>query len=230
MIRRPPEGKTGRVIKMASTLDEPWQVPKYDLEGGTGEFLKDPHVDLGSSHPLKAGDSGERFVDFDQIVNDPAQLEDMVAWFKNRIQKIREHSSVDFLVFIDKGSSGYGGATVGAIVLASALSLETYLPFVLVRSDRQALSQKVKMPAIRPDRRRDSLMNLTGTIITDHIGEGREVLDAIEALRRVDGKVSHCVSFTCREKSIRKPDFDSKGVRVEWGHSYPPDEAQVVVS
>ncbi len=212
---------------MAATPTKPWDVPGYDLVAGTREFLKDPHVALRSSHSYRAGESGEDFVDFDQVVNDPAQLEDVVSLFKQRLQVIRQQSPVDFLAFIDKGSSGYGGATVGAIVLASALSLETYLPFVLVRSDRKALSEKVKMPAIRPDGRRDSLMNLTGTLITDHIGEGGEVLEAIETLELVDGKISHCLAFTCREASRRVADFDAKGVHVDWVHPYPPEEAQL---
>ncbi len=184
------------------------------------DFL--PYAVLESTHALRAGGQGKRFMDFDRIASDPAKLECIVAFFKGKLQEIQQQSTLGFLAFIDKGPSGYSGATVGAIVLASALSLETYLPFVLVRSDRKALSEKVKMAALYPNERDASLGGLTGALVTDHMGEGCEMLDAIAALEQLQGGISHCLAYTCDESSMRRADFESMGIHIDYFERFEP--------
>lgn len=210
-----------RKVRKMSASRRFWQPPERDLLAGTLEFFKELRAIHRCRHLYRNGTAGEEYADLDQIVSDPSRLECVLSLFSESVQEIRRETPLDFLAFIDKGSSGYGGSTVGAILLASGLSLKTYLPFVLVRHDRRAMSEKVKMPAIRPDEV-DSLVNLTGVLITDHIGQGGEALEAIAAIEHAGGRISHCLSYTCRTALIQQSEFAAKGVEVRWFHDFPP--------
>jgi orotate phosphoribosyltransferase len=208
---------------MAAKKHDRWDAAPPDLIVATRHLFKQKNAVRRSIHALRAGSTTDEYADFDQMVCDPAGLKDVVELFAQRIEVIRRKTPVDFLAFMDKGSSGYYGATIGAVVLASTLSLRSYLPFVLIRMDRKTRSERVKMPAIRADGE-DSLDGLNGILVTDHIGEGGETLEAIGAIRYVGGCVSHCIAYTCRDTSCADR-FGTENVELSWAHPFPVPHA-----
>lgn len=175
------------------------------------------------STPLlsSSGSEIEVYHDFDLLVRDPINARDMVELLSGEIESIRAAHKVDLLGFIDKT-----GNTVGAIMFAAALSIETGIPHIEIRLWKHLPSERIKLPST--DDKRPISNKLRGSsvlIITDHSTRGTEVFDAIDTVEDLGGNVNDVIVHSVHKAQFSESmdSFKERGVEIHHFVEIPDD-------
>lgn len=174
--------------------------------------FKNPKIVRHSKHFLRSGGEAKSYFDFDIILNDPQKCEDVVNNFNAKLFEVLYAHPVDYIGFIEK----IGRATVGAIRIASSISIRTGLPTFVIRLAKELVFEKIK---ILPNEGTPALRKLSGlsiVIITDHITTGKEVIRSIDAVNSVGGVVTDVVTYTLKPNGFQSTieEFSQRGVNV----------------
>lgn len=167
------------------------------------QYYKVPGVIRGP-HAYRSGLVEDYYFDFDNIVCDPVRCELVAKWYIGEIKKLSE--SANYLIFLDKEE---GSGTIGAITLAGVISIETGIPYILVRLGKEIPSERVKFP-VPTNKKEEVLKNLSGVLISDHCTFGDELLRAAEAIASVGGHIKHIIVYSYRKDKLEQNKFNEK--------------------
>lgn len=176
------------------------------------EFFLRPGVFQASSHALRLGSKADYYFDIDYLLNDPYQCEIILGIYSQLITQINQNESVDFLAFLEKSSGG----TVGAIRLASAISIKTNIPNIVVRPGKEIAFDKVKVPFAE-----SGLGERRAVIVSDHCTSGREVLITAEILRKNKAIVQDAVIYTIRPDRFERDRYREALVNLHYAFELP---------
>lgn len=152
-------------------------------------------------HAYRSGLTEDYYFDFDNIVCDPVRCELVAKWYISEVKKLSERA--DYLIFLDKEE---GSGTVGAITLAGVISIETGIPYILVRLGKEIPPERVKFP-VPTNKKAEALRELSGVLISDHCTFGDELLRAADAIAVVGGHVKNIIVYSYREDKLKQSKF-----------------------
>jgi orotate phosphoribosyltransferase len=199
----------------------------------TRVFFKLEGVFNRSVHWWRRGRKEAFYFDFDSIVYEPAKCADVVALLLSYIREFQgsaiDEPPVSYLAFIEKRDGG----TIGALSLAAALSLESGIPFCVVRPGKFVVSERVKTPFIRGVAPNHRLNDERCLIITDHCTTGGEVIEAAKCLRAVGAAVAGALAYTVvttdpQDAESREESFRREELPFTFCHSLPEDAERPV--
>lgn len=171
------------------------------------EYFTIPGVIKRSKHALKEGLIDKYYFDFDDVVCEPSRCEEVIDRYLLEIKKVE--GEPDFLAFLEKRE---GSGTVGAITLAGAISIETGVPFVLIRLGKELQLERVKFPIGVGEKKVGQFANLNGILISDHCTTGTELLKAIDAIKHIGGSISDVIVYSYRNDQLKLEEFEKATV------------------
>jgi orotate phosphoribosyltransferase len=127
--------------------------------------------------------------------------------FETRPELLRELGK-RFAKFVDDGTQRIAGAELGAIALAAAASLETGLPFVIVRNAKKAGYGTGKLIEGRLERGERVLL------VEDVATSGGQVIEAAQTLQKEGAVVARVVVVIDRQEGAREA-IEAAGLRFE---------------
>ncbi len=163
------------------------------------EVFKDPSVVRQSRYFLRSGDEASFFFDFDIITNNPNKCADIVAVLASEINQIVLSKKIDYIAFIEKRS----GATVGAIRLAAAISMETGISNLVVRLNKDLIFERTKLPVVSGIPAWQKLKGAQLILITDHVSQGREIIQAVNSVESLGAKLTDIVTYTLKPLDVK---------------------------
>lgn len=184
-----------------------------------GKYFKKEGVIKRSYHFFRVGFEESYYMDFDAIVNDPNQCEDVTLLYRDKIRDIARQQHIDFLAPIEKSSGG----TIGIIRLAGAISILTGIPNVPIRLTKEIKSEKVKIPPIEGKPIKGRLHGANVIILTDHCTTGAEVLDAVDAVEYSGGIVTDVISYSYRPDKFKWKRFKEGEIAFHFFYMLPDE-------
>lgn len=141
-----------------------------------------------SRHWASEGKEISYYYDFDLILQEPTHCRWALELMAERVRKIdAEQGGVSLLAFVEKREN-----TVGAIVLAAALSIETGIPNVVIRLRKAIPFERVKAGKVPNEK---PLAGKRVVIVMDFVGSGRELVAAIKSISHLGGQVTGIITF-----------------------------------
>lgn len=174
-----------------------------DLWLATLDHFRTPGAFRRSRHASRMGLKREYYVDFDHLVHDPVQCEEIVRLIAEKIDEIMSSRPVHAIAFIEKADGG----TTGALTLAAALSIFTRLPNVVVRLWKDIASERMKLEPVPGQSAAERLADVSLVIVTDHSTSGDELLRAMKATEYFGAKVDDVIIYTSIERQFNKDQF-----------------------
>ncbi|MBU1168701.1 MAG: hypothetical protein KKD44_03965 [Proteobacteria bacterium] len=179
------------------------------------KFFLEPGVLKASCHGFRIGSRDDYYFDIDNLLNDPIKCSIILSIYLQKINGILKKDRIDLIAFIDKASGG----SVGAIRLASSISINTGIPNIIVRPGKEINFEKIKIPfSKRPnaiDGIKKGLQKRKVLVVTDHCTSGIEVLNVAEDISENNGNVAYAITYTLREDKFHFSDFKEKGIEVD---------------
>jgi len=160
--------------------------------------FNDSSIVRQSKHRLRGGEEATFYFDFDIATNDPQSCADIVRNYSAKILEITTKRKIDFIAFVEK----MGRATVGAIRLAGAISIDVGIPSFIIRLGKELPFERIKLYGRRGTPANQKLLGFNIVLITDHMTSGSEALQAVEAIEAVGGQLSDVISYTLKPNSI----------------------------
>lgn len=160
-------------------------------------IFSDPSIVRQSKHRLRGGEEATFFVDFDIATNDPQICAGIVQNYSAKLLEITLKRNIDFIAFIEK----MGRATVGAIRVAGAISIDTGIPSFIIRIGKELPFEKIKLYGKRGLPAKHKLTDLKIALITDHMTSGAEILQAIKIIEDAKGNVSDVLVHTLKPQA-----------------------------
>ena len=189
------------------------------------KYFRKQGVIKRSHHFFRVGFEEPYYMDFDAIVNDPNQCEDVTLLYRDKIWDIARQRHIDFLAPIEKSSGG----TIGIIRLAGAISILTGIPNVPIRLTKEIKSEKVKIPPIEGEPIKGRLHGSNVVILTDHCTTGDEVLNAADAIEYSGGSVTDVISYSYRPDKFKWDGFENRGITFHFFYMLPEEMKEGVV-
>jgi orotate phosphoribosyltransferase len=171
----------------------------------TNEMLKAVREVALKSSEYEAVHAGRipDYFDADLFLCDPKQIEGVVRWFKEELERQRELGvTIDRLAFIEKREG-----PVGALTLKDLLSLETRVPTAILRPRRKGPAPRIKglswnrQPLIRFDR--DGRSERVA-IVSDVGTTGTTILEAVDMVEAAGGRVEVALVLYDRTEGAAK--------------------------
>lgn len=188
-----------------------------DLWLATLDHFTTPGAFRRSTHASRMGLKREFYMDFDHVVHDPIQCEQIVRLIAERIQEIQSVHPVHAVGFLEKADGG----TTGALTIAGALSIFTRLPNLVVRLWKRIPSERIKLPPVFGQSASERLADMTVVLITDHSTSGDELVQAAKAVEHFGGKVEDVIIYTAIEDELKHEAFGR--ITVHRIHPLPQD-------
>ena len=157
------------------------------------------------------------YMDFDHVVHDPIQCEEIVRLIAERIEEIQSVHPVHAVAFIEKADGG----TTGALTIAGAVSIFTRLPNLVVRLWKGIPSERIKLPPVPGQSASERLAEMSVVVITDHSTSGDELVRAAEAVEHFGAKVEDVIIYTSIEDELKEEAFGR--ISVHRIHPLPHD-------
>lgn len=157
------------------------------------------------------------YFNFDVTVRDPADGQAVAEAYAQLLADVQRDRPLHNLAFIKKNDT-LSSNTIGALMLAGLISThpDVWLPYVVVRLDRDIPRDRIKLRTASADE--PVLSGRKFAVVTDHISQGDEVLEAVGVLTSLGATVTDVVTFTCRtdlyEPGQVKKFFETNDVRV----------------
>jgi orotate phosphoribosyltransferase len=174
------------------------------------DHFRTPGAFRTSRHASRMGLKRPFYMDFDHLVHDPVQCEEIVRLIAERIQEIHSSHPVHAVGFIEKAEGG----TTGALTIAGAVSIFTRLPNLVVRLWKDIPSERIKLPPVRGQRSSERLAGMNVVVVTDHSTTGDEVLRAARAVEYFGAKVEDVIIYTSIESERKKDAFGRMNVHL----------------
>lgn len=143
---------------------------------------------------LTSGGEARFYVDLDDILSDPTNIESIAKRYVQTIREINQDSqygSIDRLAFIEKDSG-----PIGALSLKDLLVVRSGIPAVVIRVKRRILSAAVKSGKLVPDER--------VLVVSDVATSGGAILQAARVIWRFGSVVPSALVFFDRRQGARE--------------------------
>lgn len=188
-----------------------------DLWLATLDHFRTPGAFRTSTHAYRMGLKGKFYMDFDHIVHDPIQCEEIVRLFAEKVEEIQAAHAVEAVGFLEKADGG----TTGALTIAGAVSIFTRLPNLVVRLWKGIPSERIKLPPVPGQSASKRLADMSVVLITDHSTSGEELVRAVEAVAHFGARVEDVIIYTSIERRLKEEAFEK--IRVHRVHLLPRD-------
>lgn len=159
--------------------------------------FQDKGIVRQSKHRLRGGDEATSYFDFDIATNDTVRCADIVNSIVGKLLEIQMRRKIDFLAFVEK----MGRATVGAIRLSGAISINVGIPSFIIRLGKELDFEKIKLYGNKGTPAAKKLTGLRIVLITDHITTGAEILQTIKVVENAGGVLSDVICYTLKPNS-----------------------------
>lgn len=141
-----------------------------------------------SRHWASEGKEIPYYYDFDLILQEPTHCRWALELMAERVRKIdAQQGGVSLLAFVEKRDN-----TVGAILLAGALSIETGIPNIVIRLRKAVPFERVKAGKVANEK---PLARKRVVVVTDLVGTGRELVAVIKSISNLGGEVTGIITF-----------------------------------
>lgn len=188
-----------------------------DLWLATLDHFTTPGAFRRSTHASRMGLKRPWYMDFDHVVHDPIQCEEIVRLIAERIEEIQSVHPVHAVAFLEKADGG----TTGALTIAGAVSIFSRLPNLVVRLWKRIPSERIKLPPVRGQSTSERLAEMSVVIVTDHCTSGDELLRAAKAVEHFGAKVEDVIIYTTIEGKLNEEAFGP--ISVHRIHPLPQD-------
>lgn len=179
------------------------------------KFFLEPGVLKASSHGFRKGSRDDYYFDIDYLLNDPIKCSIILSIYLRKIDCVIKKNRVDLIAFIDKASGG----SVGAIRLASSISINTGIPNIIIRPGKEINFERVKVPFSKNKNAINGvemgLQNKRVLVVTDHCTSGEEVLNVADVISENNGKVTYSIAYTLRQDKFHFAKFQERGIGID---------------
>lgn len=188
-----------------------------DLWLATLDHFRTPGALRTSTHASRMGLKRPFYMDFDHLVHDPVQCEQIVRLIAEKIEQIQASHSLHAVGFLEKADGG----TTGALTIAGAVSIFTRLPNLVVRLWKDIPSERIKLPPVPGQPASERLAEMSVVVVTDHSTSGDELLRAAEAVEHFGARVEDVIIYTSIEDKLEEEAFGP--ISVHRIHPLPHD-------
>lgn len=163
---------------------------EYHRQRRIDRYRRAPGYASSSFHLLLHAEQGrDTFYDLDNLLSTPDAVQDVANQYRSVIERHREETRPSYLAFLEKP---FG--PVGTIVLAGHISIETGLPYILIRPRKEIVAEQVKLPSVTDTPA--SLEGALGVLLVDHATMGDEIIQCVEIVKQRGGRIGLAVAFS----------------------------------